>query len=71
MSTLKFIFITSLVLTLTGASVYKVPREVTISWITIQELEKAMEKNKKKVFIDIYTDWCGVCKKSKLIHTWA
>ncbi|HIF14203.1 MAG TPA: DUF255 domain-containing protein [Bacteroidetes bacterium] len=63
MSLLKFIFITSLVLTLTGASVYKLPREVTINWITIQELEKAMGKNKKKVFIDIYTDWCGVCKK--------
>jgi len=63
MKFLKIIFIIPIVLTLTGASIYKLPSEATINWITIQELEKAMDKNKKKVFVDIYTNWCGVCKK--------
>ncbi len=36
--------------------------EPQINWITFQE---AIEKNKKKprkIFIDVYTDWCGWCK---------
>lgn len=34
-----------------------------IEWLT---LEEAFEKNKKeprKIFVDVYTDWCGWCKK--------
>jgi thioredoxin-related protein len=39
-----------------------------IEWITIQELNtiaqgKDWSKNKKKVFMDLYTVWCGWCKK--------
>lgn len=39
-----------------------------INWITIQELETLAQsgkwkKEKKKVFVDLYTDWCGWCKK--------
>ncbi|MEM7551558.1 MAG: DUF255 domain-containing protein [Bacteroidota bacterium] len=34
----------------------------SINWMTFEE---AMEKNKtepRKIFIDVYTDWCGWCK---------
>ncbi|CAN5914983.1 hypothetical protein BH24BAC1_BH24BAC1_32880 [soil metagenome] len=34
-----------------------------IQWLSFEE---AVEKNKKeprKIFIDVYTDWCGWCKK--------
>ena len=35
-----------------------------IHWITsFDELQQKMQANPKKVYIDIYTDWCGWCKK--------
>ncbi|MFD1553459.1 thioredoxin [Putridiphycobacter roseus] len=39
------------------------PRPVTIEWL---DFETAIERNKKEpkyIFIDIYTEWCGWCKK--------
>jgi thioredoxin-related protein len=35
----------------------------TIKWYTWEEAMLAMEKEPKKVFIDVYTDWCGWCKR--------
>ncbi len=37
--------------------------EKKIIWMSIEEALKANETNPKKIFIDIYTDWCGWCKK--------
>ena len=40
----------------------KPDERVTINWMT---LEEAMEKNKtekRKIFVDVYTTWCGWCK---------
>ncbi len=34
-----------------------------INWMTIEEAEAANKKVPKKIFIDVYTDWCGYCKK--------
>ena len=34
----------------------------TLSWVSLQEAEKLMAKQPKKLFIDVYTDWCGWCK---------
>jgi len=35
-----------------------------IHWITsIDELQAKMKKNPKKVYMDVYTGWCGWCKK--------
>ena len=33
-----------------------------LSWNEAAELA-ATEKNPKKIFVDVYTDWCGWCKK--------
>ena len=41
--------------------------KASIDWLTFEEAvrksKKHKMKNRKKVFIDIYTDWCGWCKK--------
>ena len=34
-----------------------------IKWMTIEEAFAATQKKPKKIFIDVYTDWCGWCKK--------
>lgn len=34
----------------------------TIKWYTLEEALAAQEKNDKKIFIDMYTDWCKWCK---------
>jgi thioredoxin-related protein len=34
-----------------------------IKWYTIQEAEALAKKDPRKIMIDVYTDWCGWCKK--------
>jgi len=34
-----------------------------IKWMSISDAEKLMAKDPKKVIVDIYTDWCGWCKR--------
>lgn len=33
-----------------------------IEWMTMNEALEAQKKDPKKIFADIYTDWCGPCK---------
>ena len=33
-----------------------------IQWHTFQEALELSKKEKKKIFIDVFTDWCGWCK---------
>lgn len=33
-----------------------------IKWMSMGEALKAQEKKPKKIFVDVYTDWCGPCK---------
>ncbi|MCF6308458.1 MAG: DUF255 domain-containing protein [Flavobacteriaceae bacterium] len=34
-----------------------------INWLTIEEAEIANKTAPRKIIIDVYTDWCGWCKK--------
>jgi thioredoxin-related protein len=34
-----------------------------IQWMGFEEAVAASEKQPKKIFIDVYTEWCGWCKK--------
>ena len=33
-----------------------------IKWHTFQEAAELSKKEKRKIFIDVFTDWCGWCK---------
>ena len=35
----------------------------TIHWYTLEEAQKLELQEPRKILIDIYTDWCGWCKK--------
>ncbi len=37
--------------------------EKKIKWMSMEEALKANQTKPKKIFIDIYTDWCGWCKR--------
>jgi thioredoxin-related protein len=34
-----------------------------INWMSFEEAVAKADKNPKKMFIDVYTEWCGWCKK--------
>jgi thioredoxin-related protein len=34
-----------------------------IEWLTWDEATRRMEKEPRKIMVDVYTDWCGWCKK--------
>ena len=34
-----------------------------IKWLTIEQAAERIKKEPRKVVIDVYTDWCGWCKK--------
>jgi len=34
-----------------------------IKWMTWEEAAAANTKHPKKIFVDVFTDWCGWCKK--------
>lgn len=34
-----------------------------VNWITFEEAIQRSEKEPRKLLIDLYTDWCGWCKK--------
>ncbi len=38
------------------------PDESPVKWLTFEEALKKSKTEKRPVFIDVYTDWCGWCK---------
>jgi thioredoxin-related protein len=34
-----------------------------INWVTWDQVQTMMKKQKRKVVVDLYTDWCGWCKR--------
>jgi thioredoxin-related protein len=34
-----------------------------VNWLTMEEALELNEQEKRKIFVDIYTDWCGWCKR--------
>jgi len=34
-----------------------------IEWLSWEEVQEKSKFEKRKIFVDIYTDWCGWCKK--------
>ncbi|MEX0812085.1 MAG: DUF255 domain-containing protein [Chitinophagales bacterium] len=40
------------------------PNKEKVQWMSFEEaVEKSANGEKRKIFIDVYTDWCGWCKK--------
>jgi thioredoxin-related protein len=39
------------------------PAAAGIKWMNWKEMQEAQKKEHRKVFIDVYTGWCGWCKR--------
>ena len=39
-----------------------------INWMTMDEALAAQKEEPKKIFMDVYTTWCGPCKMLDKIH---
>ena len=50
------------VLTLSVSIAQAAPPAEAIQWMSLEEALGATKKQPKKIFIDLYTDWCGWCK---------
>ena len=35
----------------------------SVNWLKWEEAVEANKKKKKKIYVDVYTDWCGWCKR--------
>jgi thioredoxin-related protein len=36
--------------------------DATVQWMTFEQAVEKSKTEKRKIFIDVYTDWCGWCK---------
>jgi len=43
--------------------VFSQEKPVKVTWYSFEEAVELCKKSPKKLFIDVYTDWCGWCKK--------
>jgi thioredoxin-related protein len=58
-SMINKLFFTFLLLTAT----LTVQAQDQIDWLTFEEAAAKTQKNPKMILVDVYTDWCGWCKK--------
>lgn len=62
----KFITLTVLGLFAFSAAIAQVAKTTEgaspVKWITFEEAVEKSKTEKRKIFIDVYTDWCGWCK---------
>jgi thioredoxin-related protein len=58
----KGILITIFVIA-TSAILFSQEKKEKVKWHSFEEAVALSKENPKKLFIDVYTDWCGWCKK--------
>ena len=64
---LIYLLLTSFIglITLTGFTIndkHTSEGDGKINWVTIEQAEELQKTEKRPIYIDVYTDWCGPCK---------
>lgn len=67
-SVMKRTFFCSVVLLLFAFTSYSQQPKMQglVSWLSFEEAEKKVKENPKPILVDVYTDWCGWCKRMML-----
>lgn len=47
---------------LQNAATLKPAERGTVNWMTLEQALEKSKTEKRKIFVDMYTDWCGWCK---------
>ena len=65
MKTLLFalILVTGVAFSISFVKPVPAPEAGGIKWMTWKEMQEAQKKEHRKVFVDVYTGWCGWCKR--------
>ena len=62
--TLVFVLmISSFAINAQDSTVNTQEKPAKIKWYTFEEAVEQAKKNPKKIFVDVYTSWCGWCKR--------
>lgn len=62
-NTQKLTFLAAILLLFSSFMPDKSPDSTGIKWLSFEEAVALQQKNPKKIILDVYTDWCGWCKK--------
>jgi thioredoxin-related protein len=57
-----FTLLAALLIVNVACSQKQTQNESLVKWYSIEEALKLNQENPKKIFIDVYTDWCSWCK---------
>lgn len=57
---IKLLFIAFIVVSLNSNA--HAQENQLVKWYTIEEVQDLVKKEPRKIYIDMYTDWCGWCK---------
>jgi len=62
-TTMKKGFLITILLIATSIFLFGQEKSAKVKWYTFEEAVELSKTKPKKIFIDVYTDWCGWCKK--------
>jgi len=56
----KFLFVLFIIAALNSNSIAQ--EKTLVKWYTIEEVQELIKIEPRKIYIDMFTDWCGWCK---------
>jgi thioredoxin-related protein len=59
---MKYIIKTAILLFMLSMNFGLIAQHNQINWMSVDEVQAAMDNEPKKILMDVYTSWCGPCK---------
>ena len=56
------LFIAAIIVFALNTNLQAQEKKNLVQWYTIEEVQDLIKKEPRKIYIDMYTDWCGWCK---------